>query len=226
MDLVEKTVQAAVKAVHGTTKVTYKEQEIDFGGSWPRKSMTELVKEKTGVDFLETTDAEEAIKKGRELGLDVPDGSNWGQVVAIAFDEKVEATLIQPTHVTDLPLDISPLAKAKPSNPRLTERFESFINGWEIANAFSELNDPFDQYRRFKAQSEQKDAGDDEAHHFDEDFIETLEFGMPPTGGLGIGLDRLVMLLTDSHNIRDVIAFPTMRPAAAASLVTKMDGKT
>lgn len=227
MDLTEKTVQAAVRAVHdGSTKVTFKEQEIDFGGNWPRKSMTELVKDKTGVDFLEITDASEAIKKGRALGLDVPDGSNWGQVVAIAFDEKVESTLIQPIHVTDLPLDISPLAKAKPDNPLLTERFESFVNGWEIANAFSELNDPFDQYRRFKAQSEQKDAGDDEAHHFDEDFIETLEFGMPPTGGLGIGLDRLVMLLTDSHNIRDVIAFPTMRPAAAASIVTKMDGKS
>jgi lysyl-tRNA synthetase class 2 len=161
----------------------------------------------------------QARRAALELGVEIEDGANWGQIVAALFDEKVEHKLVQPIHVIDFPRDISPLAKVKAAHPLLTERFESYANGWELANAFSELNDPFDQYQRFKAQDAQRVSGDDEAHYFDEDYIEALEFGMPPTGGLGIGIDRVVMLLTNSPNIKDVIAFPTLRPAKASSLV-------
>lgn len=223
MDLVENLVISAAKSVHKDSDIiTFGDKEIDIS-KWTRKTMVELVEEQTGINFLELTDPAEALKAARAIGVQIEDSAPWGKIVATVFDEKVEHTLIQPTHVTDIPLDVSPLAKAKSDNPLLTERFETYMNGWEIANAFSELNDPFDQYQRFKSQATQKDFGDEEAHALDESFIEALEFGMPPTGGMGIGIDRLVMLITNSPNIRDVIAFPTLRPAAANSIARSLD---
>jgi lysyl-tRNA synthetase, class II len=211
MTLAENLISHAAETVMGTTVISYNGQEIDVKGPWARKSMTELVKDQTGIDFLNIHDLAEAQNAAKAIGVDVTHCNNWGKVVAAVFEEKVEPTLIQPTHVTDMPLDISPLAKAHRTDPRLTERFESFINTWEVANAFSELTDPIDQRARLESQVADRDAGDDEAHLMDEDFITALEYGLPPTGGLGIGIDRMVMLLTDSASIRDVIAFPTMR---------------
>jgi lysyl-tRNA synthetase class 2 len=213
MDLTEEVIQNAAQAVFGTLKFTFQDQEIDFSGPWLRKPMTELIREKTQFDFNQLTD-QEAHTAAKKLGLSVNDSDPWGKIVEIAFEHFVEKTLIQPTHVTQLPRDISPLAKADPQDPRLTERFETFVNTWEIANGFSELSDPLDQRARFEVQMSQKEAGNDEAHEMDEDFITALEYGFPPTGGLGIGIDRLVMLLTNSPSIRDVIAFPTMRQKA------------
>ncbi len=212
MTLTENLVEGAVKHINnGDTKLTFGEREIDFKAPWPRKSMQDLVKDVTGVDFMTITDAKAAIAKAKELGIHVKEGASWGEAVEAVFAEKVEDSLVQPTHVTDMPKDISPLAKVHRDNPILTERFETYVNGWEIANAFSELTDPFDQLERFKKQVEARDAGNDEAQMLDADFVEALEYGMPPTGGLGIGIDRLVMLLTNSPSIRDVIAFPTLR---------------
>lgn len=185
--------------------------------------MTDLVQEYTDLDFLTIGSDEDAVKAAQDLRVNLAPGTKWGEAVAAVFEAHVEKELIGPIHVTDIPLDVSPLAQPKNDDPRLTERFETYVNGWEIANAFSELNGPFDQYARFRAQEAQRIGGDNEAHPFDEDFVETLEFGMPPTGGMGIGIDRLVMLLTDSKSIRDVIAFPTMRPAGADSLIRKLD---
>jgi lysyl-tRNA synthetase class 2 len=156
--------------------------------------------------------AEDARAAAKKIGVHVEDTANWGQVVEACFDEKAEHTLIQPTHVTDHPFEISPLAKNHRDNDRVVERFETFVNGWEIANAFTELNDPAIQRERFEGQVEQREAGDDEAQMLDEDYITALEYGLPPTAGWGMGIDRLVMLLTDSQNIRDVICFPTLRP--------------
>jgi lysyl-tRNA synthetase class 2 len=173
--------------------------------------MVALVAEKTGVDFDGIPDHEMAAQKAREIGVPVKPGALWGEIVEAVFAEKVEDTLIQPMIVTDIPKDVMPLAKTHPENAALTESFEIYINGWEIGPAFSELNDPFDQRRRFEAQMQARERGNDEAQLLDEDFVEALEYGMPPTGGLGIGIDRLVMLLTDSQSIRDVIAFPTLR---------------
>ncbi|HAU28957.1 MAG TPA: lysine--tRNA ligase [Rhodospirillaceae bacterium] len=213
MTLTENLVCGAVKATHnGLTKVTFGEHEIDFTTPWPRKSMHGLVAEKTGVDFMAIPDATEAAKAAEKLGVYIKPGAKWGEVVETVFGDKVEAELIQPIHVTDHPKDISPLAKVHRDNPLLTERFESYANAWEIGNAFSELNNPFDQLDRFRKQVEAREAGDEEAQMLDADFVEALEYGMPPCGGLGIGIDRLVMLLTNSQSIRDVIAFPTMRP--------------
>lgn len=212
MDLIEDMVQKAVTHIHGSTKVQFEDKEIDFAGPWQRKSMCDLVQEKTGIDFLAIETAAEAIEAAKSVGVHVDAKSNWGQVVAEVFDEKVEASLIQPIHVTDLPLDISPLAKVHRDNPRLVERFETFINGWEIANAFSELNDPKIQLERFEEQVNQREAGDEEAQMLDDDFVAALEVGLPPTGGWGLGIDRFVMLLTNSSNIRDVICFPTLKP--------------
>ncbi len=214
MDLTEELVSKTCEAVNGTTAVSFNGKDIDFKAPWPRISMVDSVKEKTNVDFLEITDLKAAIEKAKELELDINPNDkslNWGKIVEAAFEKYVEGTLIQPTHITDYPLDISPLAKKHPENSLLTERFESFCNGWEIANAFSELNDPQDQVARFQEQVKLREAGDDEAQYLDMDFVNALEVGMPPTGGLGIGMDRLVMLLTDSHSIRDVIPFPTMK---------------
>lgn len=212
MALTERIIEGAVKATHdGQTKVKFGENEIEFKAPWARKTMVELVREATKVDFSHIPNAVEAAAKAQSLGVHVKEGSNWGEVVEAIFAEKVEDTLIQPVHIIDLPKDISPLAKVHRGNEQLTERFESYVNGWEVANAFSELNDPFDQLSRFKAQMEAREKGNEEAQMLDEDFVEALEYGMPPTGGLGIGIDRLVMLLTNSQSIRDVIAFPTLR---------------
>ena len=212
MGLAERLIEGAVKATHnGETKIKYGEHEIEFKTPWPRKPMLSLVKDVTGIDFAAVKTASEAAAAAEKIGVTVKPGAQWGEVVQEVFGEKVEATLIQPVHVTDIPKDMMPLAKTHPKDPRLTESFEAYINGWEIGPAFSELNDPFDQLERFKKQVEARERGNDEAHHLDADFVEALEYGMPPTGGLGIGIDRLAMLLTNSPSIRDVIAFPTLR---------------
>lgn len=215
MDITEEIVaNACLAANNGVLQVAYGDKTIDFSTGWRRASMVDLVKEATGVDFMAITSDDDARKAAKDHGIHIEKFMKWGEIVEVFFGEKVEHTLIQPTHVTDYPRDISPLAKVHRTEPRLTERFESFANGWEIANAFSELNDPIDQYERFSDQVAKREAGHDEAQYLDLDFVTALEFGMPPTGGLGIGIDRLVMLLTDSPSIRDVIAFPTMRHKA------------
>ncbi len=212
MALFERVVEGAVRHINnGETKLTFGEHAIDFKAPWPRKSMVDLVTEKTGVDFAKIASAADAAAKAKEIGVHVEKSALWGQIVETVFAEKVEDTLIQPIHVIDIPKDVMPLAKTHPLDARLTESFEVYINGWEIGPSFSELNDPFDQRERFMAQVAAREAGNDEAMHLDEDFLESLEYGMPPTGGLGIGIDRLVMLLTNSPSIRDVIAFPTLR---------------
>ena len=214
MDISEELFSKCAMKVRGSMKITYQGQEIDLTPSWKRISMIDSIKEACGVDFNEIETDEEAVKLAEERGMEFADETKRtrGDVISMFFDEYVEKTLIQPTFVYDYPVEISPLAKRKTTDPRLTERFELFIGGREYANAFSELNDPIDQYERFKKQVEARDAGDDEAGMMDEDFINALEYGMPPTGGIGIGIDRLVMLLTDSASIRDVLLFPTMKP--------------
>ena len=214
MDISEELFSKCAMKVCGSMKITYQGQEIDLTPSWKRISMIDSIKEACGVDFNEIETDEEAVKLAEERGMEFADETKRtrGDVISMFFDEYVEKTLIQPTFVYDYPVEISPLAKRKTTDPRLTERFELFIGGREYANAFSELNDPIDQYERFKKQVEARDAGDDEAGMMDEDFVNALEYGMPPTGGIGIGIDRLVMLLTDSASIRDVLLFPTMKP--------------
>lgn len=211
MALVENMVSSVAMDVLGTMKITYCGKEIDLTPPWDRKTMIGAISEYTGMDFSSVVNYEEAVEKANELGIDVEDCNNWGKVLEKIFEERVEPHLIQPTHIIDYPRDISPLAKVHRDNPKLTERFETRINGWELCNAFSELTDPLDQRSRFEAQALAKANGDEEAMEIDEDFITALEYGMPPAGGMGIGIDRLVMLLTDSPTIRDVIAFPTMR---------------
>jgi lysyl-tRNA synthetase, class II len=209
--LTEGLVAEAASAVLKTTRISYQGRDIDLTPPWTRKSMCALVQEATGEDFL-AMDRAKAANVAKSLGCEVTQGTSWGHAVEAVFAAKVEDTLVQPIHVTEFPRDISPLAKAHRSDPRLTERFETYVNGWEIANAFSELTDPLDQRERFEAQMRERERGDEEAQMLDEDFVAALEYGLPPTGGLGLGIDRLVMLLTDSPSIRDVIAFPTMRP--------------
>jgi lysyl-tRNA synthetase class 2 len=211
-DLAETIMSRVALAANGTTEARYGEKVIDFKGPYARRSMADLVKDATGIDFLAIDGAAAARDAAKGIGCKIEGHENWGQVLEIVFGAKVEHNLIQPTHVTDLPREISPLAKVHRDDPRLTERFETYINGIEVANAFSELNDPQDQFDRFEAQVKQREHGDEEAQHMDIDYVTALEYGMPPTGGMGIGIDRLVMLLTDSPSIRDVIAFPTMRP--------------
>ncbi|MBQ8847733.1 MAG: lysine--tRNA ligase [Candidatus Gastranaerophilales bacterium] len=211
MTLTENMVAYVAQEVLGTTKIKYGEHEIDLTPPWDRKTMLGSIKDETGVDFLQVYTADEARELARSINVHVDDNMNWGQVVEAVFEEKIEPSLIQPCHIIDYPREISPLAKVHRDNDRLTERFETRVNGWEIANAFSELSDPIDQRQRFEAQALAKANGDEEAMEIDEDFITSLEYGMPPTGGMGMGIDRLVMLLTDSPSIRDVIAFPTMR---------------
>ena len=211
MTLTENMVAWVAQEVLGTTKIQYGENEIDLTPPWDRKTMLGAVKEATGIDFMEIYTAQEAVQKAKELHVAVDDDMNWGQVIDAVFEEKVEPSLIQPCHIIDYPREISPLAKAHRDNDRLTERFETRVNGWEIANAFSELSDPIDQRYRFEAQALAKANGDEEAMSIDEDYINALEYGLAPTGGMGMGIDRLVMLLTNSPTIRDVIAFPTMR---------------
>ena len=214
MDITEEIFTKCAMKVLGTTKITYQGQDIDLTPGWKRITMIDSIKEACGVDFNEINSDEEAVELAKERGLEIPDPTKEtrGDVISLFFDEYVEKTLIQPTFIYDYPVEISPLAKRSPKDPRLTERFEIFIGGREYGNAFSELNDPIDQYERFKKQVEARNAGDEEAGMMDEDFIQALEYGMPPTGGLGIGVDRLVMLLTDAASIRDVLLFPTMKP--------------
>jgi len=211
MDIFQKLLRKAVFDLHGKYKIQYEDNEIDFEPEFKAISMIDSIKEATGLDLL-PLDFAQAKQKAKEIGIDSDELTNWGKVVEAFFEVKVEPNLIQPTFIKDFPLEISPLAKIHRSNPRLTERFELFIAGLEMGNAFSELNDPEDQRQRFLNQIEQKKAGDEEAQQFDEDYITALSYGMPPTGGLGFGIDRLVMLLTNCHSIRDVIFFPQMRP--------------
>ncbi len=211
MVLTENLVAYVAKEVLGTTKITYGENEIDLTPPWDRKTMLGAIKEYTGVDFGEFFTAKEAYERAKALHVEVDEDMNWGQVVEAVFEAKVEPTLIQPIHIIDYPREISPLAKVHRDNDRLTERFETRVNGWEIANAFSELTDPIDQRHRFEAQALAKANGDEEAMPIDEDYINALEYGLAPTGGMGMGIDRLVMLLTNSPTIRDVIAFPTLK---------------
>lgn len=212
IDMVETIIEHVVKTLHGTTKIAYGDKEIDFTAPWPRKGMVELIKEHTGLDFYAHTEPKEARDAAARIGVKLEEGLSWGQIVEAVFGERVEDKLIQPTHVVDLPKEISPLSKAWPDKPHVAQRFETYVNGWEIANAFSELNDPREQKARFLEQAEQKRGPDDPPHPIDDDFIKALAFGMPPMGGMGMGLDRLAMLMTDSASIREVIAFPTMRP--------------
>ena len=221
MELTESIVAHTISAIHASLKLKYGDKEIDFTTPWPRKSMAELVREKTGIDFTTLTDAKAAKAAAEKIGVSIKPGSIWGEILETVFAEKVEATLIQPVHVIDLPKDISPLAKQHRSNPLFAERFETYINGWELANAFSELNDPEDQFARFQEQVRARAQGNDEAQYMDEDFIIALEYGLPPTGGLGIGIDRLVMLLTNAPSIREVILFPTLRPGMSQESVIK-----
>lgn len=212
MDLTENLIRFCAEQACGTTKVTYQGTEIDLS-HFERITMIDAVKKYSGVDFNDIKTDEEAQKIAKEKGLEVdPLKNTRGEIIALFFDEYVEDKLVQPTFITDYPVEISPLAKRKPSQPELTERFEVFITGREFGNAFSELNDPIDQKERFLKQVEAREKGDEEANMMDDDFINALEYAMPPTGGLGIGIDRLVMLLTDSYSIRDVLLFPTMKP--------------
>lgn len=210
MDLAEKILIACADAVGGR-KINYNGTEIDLTPPFRRATMADLVKEELGVDLISISD-EEARKLAASKGIDVSKTSTRYDILPILFEEFVEAKLIQPTFVLGHPTVISPLSKRNKENPDVTDRFELFINGWEFANAFSELNDPIDQRERFADQSRKKEEGDDESHPYDEDFINALEYGLPPTGGMGIGVDRTVMLLTGAKSIRDVILFPTMRP--------------
>lgn len=213
MDITEEIISKVAQKVLGTTKITYQGTEIDLTPSWKRISMIDSIKEVTGVDFNKIETDEEALKAAKELNVELDELKlTRGEIINQIFEAKVEETLIQPTFIYDYPVEVSPLTKRKPSDKRLTERFEVFIGAREYGNAYSELNDPIDQYERFKKQVEAREAGDEEANMMDDDFINALEYGMPPTGGLGIGIDRLVMLLTDSASIRDVLLFPTMKP--------------
>ena len=211
MALTENMIASIAQEVLGTMKIQYGENEIDLTPPWDRKTMLGSIKEATGIDFNTIFTVEDARSKAKSIGIHADDCDNWGQVVERVFEEKIEPSLIQPVHIIDYPRDISPLAKVHRDNDRLTERFETRINGWEVANAFSELTDPIDQRMRFEAQMQAKAAGDEEAMPIDEDYICALEHGVPPMGGLGIGIDRLIMLLTNSPSIRDVIAFPTLK---------------
>jgi lysyl-tRNA synthetase class 2 len=213
MKITENLVAYCAEKALGSTVINYQGTEIDFKPPWKRVSMHDMVEEKTGVDFYGIENDEEARKIAKEkLHLEVENHMTRGHLVNLAFEEYCEKDLIQPTFVLHHPVEVSPLAKRNPDNPLITNRFEAFANTWEIANAFSELNDPIDQRGRFEQQLKQRECGDEEAHPMDEDFINALEVGLPPTGGLGIGVDRLMMLLTDSASIRDVILFPTMKP--------------
>lgn len=213
MDITEEIISTVAQRVLGTTKINYQGTEIDLTPSWKRISMIDSIKEVTGVDFNTIETDEEAKKVAENLHVELDELKlTRGEIINQIFEAKVEDTLIQPTFIYDYPVEVSPLTKRKPSDPRLTERFEVFIGAREYGNAYSELNDPIDQYERFKKQVEARDAGDEEANMMDEDFVNALEYGMPPTGGLGIGVDRLVMLLTNSASIRDVLLFPTMKP--------------
>lgn len=212
MNLAEDLIHYVAIQVLGQAKVDYQGNTIDLTPPWPRKTMVEAVRERTGVDFGAIDTDEDARAAARRLGVEIDSQATRGKALSEIYEELVEPTLISPVFVTDHPIEISPLAKKREDDPRYTYRFELIIGGREMANAFSELNDPIDQRERFEAQAALRAQGDDEAHRMDEDFLRALEHGMPPTGGMGIGIDRLVMLLTNQSSIRDVILFPTMRP--------------
>ena len=212
MDLTEEVVVKTAEKVLGTTKINYEGTEIELASPWKRISMIDAVKEYAGKDFTNVTDLEEARAMAKELNVEVEATWGIGKIINACFEEYVEDKLIQPTFITGHPKEISPLAKSNPENPEITDRFEAFIYGREICNGFTELNDPIDQRERFLKQVEERANGDEEANMMDEDFVTALEYGLPPTGGLGIGIDRLVMFLTNSSTIRDVLFFPTMKP--------------
>jgi len=216
MELTESMFRYLAEKVCGSTKISYNGIEIDLGKPFARLTMNDAIKKYTGIDFDEVADDEAAKKLADEHHIEYEERHKKGDIINLFFEEYCEKELIQPTFIMDHPIEISPLTKKKPSDPNKVERFELFINTWEMCNAYSELNDPIDQRERFKAQDALADAGDEEANHTDEDFLNALEIGMPPTGGIGYGIDRLVMLLTDSQAIRDVLLFPTMKSMGAA----------
>lgn len=216
MDLTEEVVVKTAKKVLGTTTINYEGTTIELASPWKRMSMIEAVKEYSGKDFTNVTDLEEARAIAKELNVAVEPSFGIGKIINACFEEYVEDKLIQPTFITGHPKEISPLAKSNPENPEITDRFEAYIYGREICNGFTELNDPIDQKERFLKQVEERANGDEEANMMDEDFVNALEYGLPPTGGLGIGIDRLVMFLTNSSTIRDVLFFPTMKPLGKA----------
>lgn len=211
MNLTENLIAHIAEEVLGTTTIQYGEDEIDLKPEWKRLHMVEAVKEATGVDFWQEMSIEEAKQHAADHGIEITKNMTVGHIINEFFEQKVEETLVQPTFIYGHPVEISPLAKKNPEDPRFTDRFELFIVRREHANAFTELNDPIDQRERFEAQLKEREEGNDEAHLMDDDFVEALEYGMPPTGGLGIGIDRLIMLLTNSPSIRDVLLFPQMR---------------
>ena len=225
MDLFEELLATAAQKILGTYEVEWQGEKIDLTPGWERLPMHEAVKKYCGVDFMAINSDEEAVAAAKDIGVELPETApkTWGNALYECFDQKVEEKLIQPTFITMHPVDVSPLAKRSPADPRLTERFELFICHSEMGNAFSELNDPIDQRQRFQKQVELRENGDDEAGMMDEDFINALEYGMPPTGGLGIGIDRCVMMLTNSDSIREVILFPTMRPEGVKKAETKKE---
>ena len=214
MDLFEDLLTSAAQKLLGTYQLEWQGEQIDLTPGWPRLPMHEAVKQYTGLDFMAITSDEEAVAAAKSIGVELPETADptWGNALYEVFDQRVEEKLVQPTFITMHPVDVSPLAKRSTKDPRLTERFELFICRSEMGNAFSELNDPIDQRQRFQKEVEARAKGDDEAGMMDEDFLTALEYGLPPTGGLGIGIDRCVMMLTDSDTIRDVILFPTMKP--------------
>ena len=214
MDLFEDLLSSAAQKILGTYQIQWQGQDIDLTPGWPRLTMAEAVKQYTGLDFMAITDDAEAVALAASIGVELPETApaTWGNALYEVFDQKVEEKLIQPTFITMHPVDVSPLAKRSPADPRLTERFELFICRSEMGNAFSELNDPIDQKQRFQRQVELRENGDEEAGMMDEDYITALEYGLPPTGGLGIGIDRCVMMLTNNDSIREVLLFPTMKP--------------
>lgn len=210
-ELIPDLIRYVAKQVLGKEVITFRGQEIDLSKPFVKKSMIELVKEYTGLDFMEADTLEKAQEMAKSVGVDASDCISWGKVISEVFDEKVEAKLVEPTLVMDMPRDISPLAKTHRSNPRLVEHFDAYIAGMEMGCAYSELSNPLEQRERFEAQCADREKGDDEAQMLDEDFINALENGFPPSGGMGMGIDRLAILLTDAETIRDVIAFPTLR---------------
>ena len=211
MDLVERLFGTLVEMLHGSTTLRYAEQDISFAAPFERLPMPKAVKDKTGIDFLAIHSDEEAREAAKALGFEIEPTFSWGETLAHLFEETVEGSLIQPTHVIDFPKDISPFAKQIPGEPRLVERFETYCNAWEICNAFSELNDPDEQRRRMTEQVEQAHARGEVERRLDTDFLEAMDHGMPTAGGLGIGIDRLVMILTNAKSIRDVILFPALK---------------
>ncbi len=214
MDIAEGIISGAAKEIHGTYEVEWMGEKIDLTPGWRRLSMVDAVKEYVGIDFNAITDDAEAVEAAKNIGVELAETADktWGNALYACFDQRVEEKLIQPTFITMYPVEVSPLTKASPADPRLTERFELFVCHSELANAYSELNDPIVQRERFMKQLELRDRGDDEAEMLDEDFLTAMEYGMPPTGGMGIGVDRVVMMLTNNDTIREVLLFPTMKP--------------